>query len=540
MLENNIDLAFIQEPYLVECRIALFPLNFQIISSEDRPKAAIVINPKTLKIMILERFTSNLDVFALVMCNDFEFYCVSSYMPPTIPINQCIDRINFFLNEVSPQEIVICSDTNAKSKVWFSPTNSLRGEDLLEFVIQNNLIILNNCKTPTFLSPSGQSNIDLTLVNVNSFNKINKWKVEDIETNSDHSYITFELDVDVNNNNNIININNEQIPEIVTQQLDKKYVTKKLEFKVFKDKTELKLLQIKSQIESSEDIIQLNSVTECLIQTMIEFCNQNLLKHKTHKKSHNWWTTEISDKRKTVNRLRRRYQRTKDRTLRQINKVEYYTEKSIYESLIKASKIRSWKKLCKESNTWEIPYKIMNNKMKSEKSFPNFIKSDGQFTKTIAESMEYALTELFPSDNNLNESPIHEEIRRYVNTCPDTENDILFTPQELEEIIHQLRPNKSPGWDQLNDQIVKCFHQTDPELLLMLFNKCLQLGYFPKILKISVIKILIKNADKSRNDIKNYRPISLLCVIAKVFEKLIINRINHYLYCNQLLSTKQF
>ncbi len=63
---------------------------------------------------------------------------------------------------------------------------------------------------------------------------------------------------------------------------------------------------------------------------------------------------------------------------------------------------------------------------------------------------------------------------------------------------------------------------------------------FPKIWKILVIKILLKSSDKPKNDIKSYRMISLLCVMAKVLEKLVINRNNYHLYSINLLSGKQF
>jgi hypothetical protein len=149
------------------------------------------------------------------------------------------------------------------------------------------------------------------------------------------------------------------------------------------------------------------------------------------------------------------------------------------------------------------------------------------------------MTQMFPSEDLTTETVMHREVREYVIDSPQTEDVIFFNENEVKAIIDNLKKNKSPGWDQLNNEIIKHLFQILPELFVVLYNKCLQFGVFPKIWKISVIKILLKSIDKPKNDIKSYRPISSLCVLAKVLEKLIKNRINNHLYSNNL-SDKQF
>jgi hypothetical protein len=63
MYEQNIDIVLIQEPYLIDKKVALFPLRFQILQSCDKLKPAIVINPKRVKAMILEKHCNNLIVW---------------------------------------------------------------------------------------------------------------------------------------------------------------------------------------------------------------------------------------------------------------------------------------------------------------------------------------------------------------------------------------------------------------------------------------------------------------------------------------------
>ena len=67
----------------------------------------------------------------------------------------------------------------------------------------------------------------------------------------------------------------------------------------------------------------------------------------------------------------------------------------------------------------------------------------------------------------------------------------------------------------------------EPELsyiLAELFNKCLKKSCFPDCWKVSLVAAVFKNFGE-RCTTKNYRPVSLLCVGNKVFEKLVNNRI---------------
>ena len=67
-----------------------------------------------------------------------------------------------------------------------------------------------------------------------------------------------------------------------------------------------------------------------------------------------------------------------------------------------------------------------------------------------------------------------------------------------------------------------------PVLLAELFNKCLQESCFPDRWKVSSVVPVFKNVGE-RSTAKNYRPVSLLSVVSKVFEKLENNKIFDHL-----------
>ena len=74
----------------------------------------------------------------------------------------------------------------------------------------------------------------------------------------------------------------------------------------------------------------------------------------------------------------------------------------------------------------------------------------------------------------------------------------------------------------------------EPELsciLAELFNKCLKESFCQDCWKVSSVVPVFKNVGE-RSTAKNYRPVSLLSVVSKVFEKLVNNRIvNHLEKC---------
>ena len=82
----------------------------------------------------------------------------------------------------------------------------------------------------------------------------------------------------------------------------------------------------------------------------------------------------------------------------------------------------------------------------------------------------------------------------------------------------------------------------EPELsyiIAELFNKCLKESCFPDCWKVSSVVPVFKNVGE-RSTAKNYRPVSLLSVVGKVFEKLVNNRIVDQLQKCGLFSDVQY
>ena len=82
----------------------------------------------------------------------------------------------------------------------------------------------------------------------------------------------------------------------------------------------------------------------------------------------------------------------------------------------------------------------------------------------------------------------------------------------------------------------------EPELfyiLAELFNKCLKKSCFPDCRKVSSLVPVFRNVGES-STAKNYRPVSLLTVVSKVFEKLVNNKIVDHIEKCGLFSDFQY
>jgi len=109
---------------------------------------------------------------------------------------------------------------------------------------------------------------------------------------------------------------------------------------------------------------------------------------------------------------------------------------------------------------------------------------------------------------------------------------------EIEKIIKALKTKTSCGYDEISNWITKLSAPFIISLLTYICNVVLSTGVFPDRLKYTIVKPIFKKGDKE--DISNYRPISLLNSFPKITEKLICTRLHAYIDMNSILVQEQF
>ena len=108
-------------------------------------------------------------------------------------------------------------------------------------------------------------------------------------------------------------------------------------------------------------------------------------------------------------------------------------------------------------------------------------------------------------------------------------------PGEIFNIIKGFDSNKSSGLSPAILKKVGLFVSRDISALI---NACMLEGVFPDDLKVARVTPLLKGGDI--NIITNYRPISILPTVSKIYEKCILARLVSFLDKNDILSPDQF
>ena len=111
------------------------------------------------------------------------------------------------------------------------------------------------------------------------------------------------------------------------------------------------------------------------------------------------------------------------------------------------------------------------------------------------------------------------------------------TPSEVSLIISELNTNKSVGPNSIPVFILKLTNTLISHPLSQLINDSFESGIYPN-LKLAKITPIFKKG--LRDDIDNYRPISVLPVFSKIFDKIMYKRLYHYLEFHHILYPLQF
>ena len=116
-------------------------------------------------------------------------------------------------------------------------------------------------------------------------------------------------------------------------------------------------------------------------------------------------------------------------------------------------------------------------------------------------------------------------------------DNFFFSVTDISNIINNLDPNKSHGYDNISVRLIKICGLSICKPLNIIFSNCLSQGIFPEYWKKANVVPVHKKNEKYL--LSNYRPISLLPIFSKIFERLIFNSIYNYLISNNLLSPHQ-
>ena len=116
-------------------------------------------------------------------------------------------------------------------------------------------------------------------------------------------------------------------------------------------------------------------------------------------------------------------------------------------------------------------------------------------------------------------------------------DNITFTDDDILLLIRNLQSGKANGPDGISARMLILCDDSIVLPLRLIFQNILATGIFPDLWKRANVTPIHKKGDKQI--IKNYRPISLLPICSKLFEKIIFNHLYNFLNSNALLTKNQ-
>ena len=268
------------------------------------------------------------------------------------------------------------------------------------------------------------------------------------------------------------------------------------------------------------------------------------LKHKKHKKQP-WITLGILKSIQTKSKLFKQKIRTQNEQQQTIAINKYNRYRNILNRVIKAAKRLYWDTVFTESkNDVKLTWKYINTilqRTQNKVNFPDSFRHNGNIlteNKHIANAFNMHYINVGPTiANEIPNTTIDIDTMSNINN-PHSFFLIPTTPEEIEKVINKLKPKTSCGFDEINSKIIKKSSMVIAIPLAHIINLSLEKGIVPDQMKIAKVIPIYKS--KESDQMKNYRPISLLPSFSKILEKIVYNRLYTYLQEKQLLYKSQY
>ena len=192
IIQYNIDIAFVQEPYTIRNNVAGFPKVFKIYThGGGRKRAAIIINNNEVDAIAITQGSHEDAILTEIRYKGLRLFGASLYLP----IDRDIDTIENIHQFTKGEGLILAIDSNARSRLWYDKYTNARGRTLEDYIITRDLHILNKeTGIPSFETNRGHSWIDLTLCNSKLTQNIRTWTCGEEESCADHKIIQFDIE----------------------------------------------------------------------------------------------------------------------------------------------------------------------------------------------------------------------------------------------------------------------------------------------------------------------------------------------------------
>jgi hypothetical protein len=304
-----------------------------------------------------------------------------------------------------------------------------------------------------------------------------------------------------------------------------------------RDLSKKAITSLKQALKTEPIIIESQQADAAYIEFMTKF-NTLFDKHckKTEKKfdlkfnkMEPWYTDGLLVSRKTKIKLHKQF--LKSRT--EINEIKYKSYLKTYNTLTRKAKRDYCADYFRKNSgngrkIWSYANEMLDRTKAKEpltKEFMGNNKEKIMGDKNIANLLNSHFTSVGPK--LASHMPISNKFKEYLNQKHNKTLTLRELPPEtIKKFIDGMESKKSSSFDEISNHLLK---ELKMELLLPItniINLSIKQGIFPETLKIAKIVPLFKSGEK--NEANNYRPISLLPVLSKLYEKSIYSQLSEY------------
>ena len=257
-----------------------------------------------------------------------------------------------------------------------------------------------------------------------------------------------------------------------------------------------------------------------------------------------WITNGIFASMRERDLIYKNFVKEKDPTLKTALHLSYKTYRNRIVNLIRISKKQYFADFFHEHHsnlkkTWDGIRDLINVSKKSSTKISKLIQD-----RTFTDNSDIAnkMNDFFVNIGSSVEAKIPDSKKAFHDYLGLNNPTSLLLRQcsqdEVKEIIKNFSVSKASGPFSIPTKILKNYSHILINPLTTIINKSLSEGIFPSYLKAALVCPIFKKDDKTK--CANYRPISLLSNIGKIFERVMYNRIEEFLNDSEIIYKLQF
>lgn len=520
--EYDVDVALVSETHLdADCT---FKMHSKSVYRNDRNRqgggtAIIVKRGITHHVLDLPELKSlEATAVAIKTTNHGWLRLISVYKPPKTNLDT--GDLDMLFGDTMPT--IIAGDLNCKHQAWNSRVSNKDGRILHHHwrSKQHNII---GPDRPTHFPNTGSRGDVLDIILTQNVKTTVQLEVVS-ELNSDHNPV-------------LITVGDNVIETLPSDKIN----TRHIDWDMFQDNLDGCIETGNPKINS---IHQIEEHVRLLTQSIISAAKASL-NQPSAKNCKSWVDLPPAILRAIAakNKIRKMWQLTRIRALKtRLNKVEREVKKMISDHRNKEWERKLTSLNAKDKSLWQMTKSILRIPTKS----PPLHGVNGMAYSNIdkANAMADTLaTTFYPNDNPScidNIEAVGRSIRRLRGMSDTVPGDKrLCSPAEVLTIIYKLRNNKAPGCDNISNVLLKNLSRKAICFLTKIFNSMILHNYFPHAWKKSKI-ILFPKPGKDPIFPQNHRPISLLSSLSKVFEKILLSRVQDFMTSENIIINEQF